>query len=134
MGVMPLVPSLAFCYFCKNHLPSLNSSLAKSFCSTYFKLKGFVDPLSGFTVLIFCIDWSQTAVGIQVLVMQFFGGHHVFYASLCFWLNKKADPSKHIFEHVSKSSTFTSPAVSFTFQKHYIKQEKWARLIYSLGQ
>ena len=40
----------------ENRHPTLNSSPAESFCSTYFKLKGFVDPLSGFTVLIFCID------------------------------------------------------------------------------
>ena len=61
----------------ENRHPTLNSSLAKSFCSTYFKLYGFVDPLSCFTVLIFCVDGSQAAAGIQVLVMHIFLGHPV---------------------------------------------------------
>ena len=61
----------------ENRHLTLNSSLAKSFCSTYLKFGEFVDPLSGFTVLNFCIDWGQTAVGIQVLVMHIFLGHPV---------------------------------------------------------
>ena len=58
----------------ENHHQALNSSLAHSICSTYFKLKEFVDQLSGFTLPSFCVDWSKFAAGIQVLMMLIFWG------------------------------------------------------------
>ena len=42
--------------FCENRHPTLNFAQTYSFCGRYFQLKRFVEQVSGFTVLIFCVD------------------------------------------------------------------------------
>ena len=58
----------------ENRQPTLNFSVAKSFCSTYFKLCMLLKKLFGFTVPNFGVHQISTLVSIIAKVMiDFFG-------------------------------------------------------------
>ena len=64
-----MVLIVEFYFFSEYRHLNLNLAQATNIFGTYIKLQGFVKQLSGIIVLNFCVDWGQTAVGVQVLVV-----------------------------------------------------------------